>query len=221
MIPPFLASAGAKAVAGLIGVAVVAGAIWAYNERQQSIGYNEATQEFHEQIQEQTAQVQTYETNQSEQRVKDVERLLAEKDAFHASLMQANRSYAAENAKLKASLKKVTTPEVIHDTRYIETVVQQETPCLVPDDLVDRVDHLARVLNQIPYDRVPDTGAAVIEPSVRGPSSVACAALVERIEVLTARLGNSMIEHRGLSEFAVKQYKNYQRFLNAQRDGAP
>jgi len=223
MIPPFLATAAGKAAVSLIGVAVIAGAIYAYNARQQAIGYNEATTEFHAQIQEQTEQVQAYDANQSAQRLQDVERTIAEKDKFNAQLILETRSYAAENARLKAALNASapTTPEVIHEVQYIETMVEREATCLVPDDLVHRVDHLARVLNEIPYDRVSNTPETVSESPLQRPASVTCAALVERVEVLTARLGNSMIEHRGLSEFVLGQYDNYQRFMQAHQEGAP
>lgn len=223
MIPQFLASMGGKVLTGLTGAAVMAGLLYAYNAQQQSIGYSEATQEFHEQIQEQRQTVQAFDASQNDQRLKEMEAIIAEKDRFYASMIRANRSYVAENARLKTVLKAANGAnlKVVHDVQYVETVVEREVPCLVPLDLVERVDHFAGVLNEISSDRVPNSGETASESPVQGQSPIACAALVERIEVLTARLGSSMIEHRRLSDYVVHQYERYRQFLDAQREGTP
>lgn len=215
MIPPFLATIGGKIGMGLLGAAVIAGAIYAYNVRQQSIGYNEAKEEMHEQIQAQAETVKVYEESQEQSKIENLERMIAEKDKFHAAMLR-------ENKQLKAKLAEPTAPEVIHDVKVVEIEKPIYSPlyepCLVPDPLVDRVDELARVLNAIPYHRVPVGGEAAGEPTVPGSGAVACAALVARIEVLTARLGNSLIEHRALSEQAVAQYERYEAWKKGQMD---
>ena len=221
MLPPFLFSLGGKIGMGLLSAALVAGAIYAYNARQQSIGYHEAKEEIHEQIQEQTERVKAHDEIQAESRIEGLERMLAAKDAFHAAL-------ARENRQLKAKLVPVTpnTPEVRHDVPFIEITQDPEPredltthalmPCVVPDELVDRVDELARVLNAIPYNRVPDGGEAAGEPAVQGFAPVACAALLDRIEALPVRLGTSLIEHRSLSEQVVKEYELSEAFQKEQ-----
>jgi hypothetical protein len=40
--------------------------------------------------------------------------------------------------------------------------------------------------------------------------------LVKRIHELTARLTNRIIEHRGLSQFVVEEYRRYQEFYKDQ-----
>jgi hypothetical protein len=41
--------------------------------------------------------------------------------------------------------------------------------------------------------------------------------LVKRIHELTARYSTSLIEHRGLSRFALGEYQKYKEFYEAQR----
>lgn len=214
MIPPFLATMAGKVGMGLLGAAVVAGAIYAYNARQQSIGYNDAKEEMHEQVQKQAETVKQYEDVQGQDTIASLERMIAEKDKFNAAMLR-------ENKRLKDKLKE---PEVIHDVRYIEVPKDVEKPvysqlfepCLVPEALVARVDDLASVLNQIPYHRVPISGEAAGEPAVQGSPSVSCTALIARIEALTSALGNSLIEHRSLSEKAVLQYQRYEAWRKGQ-----
>lgn len=210
---PFLATLGGKIGMGLLSVALIAGAIYAYNARQQSIGYNEAKEEIHGQIQEQAAQVQVHSDAQEASRIEGLERMIAEKDKFNAAMLRENRQ-------LKAKLTK--EPDVIHEVQYVEVETpiysQLYEPCVVPDPLVDRVDELARVLNAIPYDRMPGGEEAAQEPAPSGLAPVACLALVARIETLTSRLGNVIIAHRALSEDAVKQYELYDAFKKGQMD---
>lgn len=42
--------------------------------------------------------------------------------------------------------------------------------------------------------------------------------LVKRIHELTARLTNRIIEHRGLSQFALEEYRRYQQFYRDQAE---
>lgn len=201
MIPPFLFSLGGKIGMGLLGAAVIAGAIYAYNARQQSIGYSEREQEYQKQVQEQTARVEVHESAQDLSRLEGLERLIAEKDKFNKAMLR-------ENQQLKAKLSNTKPREVMHDIQYVE--VPKELPCVVPDGIVDRVDYLASVLNAIPYHRVPGSAEALGSPVVPGLAPVACAALVDRIEVLTQRLGNSLISHRSLSERVMEDYEAFQ-----------
>lgn len=212
---PFLATIGGKIGAGLFTVALIAGAIYAYNARQQSIGYNEAQEEHREQIEQQAEHVKVYEEAQDKSKIDSLERMIAEKDKFNAAMLR-------ENKQLKAKLAEPTAPEVIHDVQYVEIEKPIYSPlyepCLVPDEYVERVDYLAGVLNELSHNRVPGSGGATEEPAASGLSPVACAALIARIEVLTARLGNTIIAHRALSERAVEQYERYQAFKKGQID---
>lgn len=42
--------------------------------------------------------------------------------------------------------------------------------------------------------------------------------LVKRIHELTARLTNSIVEHRGLSRFVVDEYQRYKQFYDEQQE---
>lgn len=186
--------------------AIIAGAIYLYNDSLRSEGRLLEKQEFHEQIQEQAAKVEVHDEAQEASRIQGLERLIAEKDRFNAAMLQENR-------KLKGKLSQAESKgqEVVHDVEYItvEKTVEKVLPCVVPDQLVDRVDYLAGVLNSLPNNRVSGGARTTAEPIEPGYGPVACAALVARIEALTGRLGNIFLSHRSLSQRAVADYELY------------
>lgn len=202
MIPPI----AIKIALSLVGVVAISGAIYLYNESLRSEGRLLEKQEFHEQIQEQAAKVEVHDKAQEASRIEGLERLIAEKDRFNAAMLQENR-------KLKGKLSQAESKgqEVVHDVEYItvEKTVEKVLPCVVPDQLVDRVDRLAGVLNSLSNDRVSGGARATTEPTEPGDGPVACTALVARIETLTSRLGNIFLAHRSLSQRAVKDYELY------------
>ena len=209
MIPPFVFSLGGKIGMGLLGAAAIAGAIYAYNESLRSEGRSAERQVYTEQIQEQTDQVKAVDTKMDDQRLQAVERASAEKDKFNAKLIQSNRAYLAENAKLKAALSE-WTHEVTNEPLQPEVV---PALCIVPDRLLDRVDELGRMLNNLSDHRVPRDQAPAGQPGAEAVGPVACDTLVSRIETLTHRLGNTMIEHGELWDYSVKQYEANQAFM--------
>ena len=87
------------------------------------------------------------------------------------------------------------------------------TLCIVPDRLLDRVDELGRMLNHLSDHRLPGDQAPTGQPGAEADGPVACDTLVGRIEVLTSRLENTMIEHGELWDFSIKQYEAYQTFM--------
>lgn len=208
MIPPIAFKIGL----GVIGAAAIAGSIWAYNERQRSIGDARTEAKHTEQTQEQIVIVKQFDEAQAAIRLEGLERMIREKEAFNAAMLK-------ENGQLKKKLSTATSkePEVIHDVQFIEVqkIVEQSAPCVVPDRLVERVDYLAGLLNQIPYDRVPIDGEADGERAVQGLPPIACTALVERIETLTSRLGNTLVGYRSLSDKAKKQWQASEAFKKA------
>lgn len=205
MIPPFVFSLGGKVAMGVLGAAAIAGAIYAYNESLRSEGRSEERQVYTEQIQEQTEQAKAVDTKMDDQRLASVERASAEKDKFNAKLIQSNRAYLAENAKLKAALSE-RTHEVTDEPLQPEVV---PALCVVPDRLLDRVDELGRMLNHLSDHRLPGDQTPTGQPGAEATGPVACDTLVQRIEVLTSRLGNTMIEHGELWDYSVKQYEAY------------
>lgn len=202
MIPPFLMTLGGKIGMGLLGAAAIVTAIYLYNERLRSQGDARTEAKYHEQIQEQTEQVQKHDEQLAESRIQGLEKMIAEKERFNAAMLR-------ENTKLKAKLQH---PEVVHETEYITIEKPVVQPCVVPDELLDRVDYLAGLLNDIPYHRVSGSPETDAERVIPGLSPVACDTLVERIEVLTSRLGNTLIAFRNASERAIKQYEAYEKF---------
>ena len=206
----FLGSIAGKIGLGLLAAIVVGGSIYLYNARQQSIGENRVEARHAEAVQAQTEQVKIVDTKLDDQRLQAVEKASAEKDAFNAKLIESNRAYVAANAKLKAALAaQAQVKEVPHDNGQPEAIPNQ---CLVPDNLLDRVDELGRMLNRLSDHRVPGDPGTASQPEAEGAGPVACDTLVQRIEVLTSRLGNTMIEHRELWDYSVKQYETYTTF---------
>ncbi len=210
MIPPFVFSLGGKFAMGVLGAAAIAGVIYAYNESLRSEGRSEERQVYTEQIQEQTEQAKAVDTKMDDQRLQAVERASAEKDKFNAKLIQSNRAYMAENAKLKAVLSAQQIHEVPNDNGRPEAI---PSLCVVPDRLLDRVDELGRMLNHLSDHRLPGDQTPTGQPGAEAVGTVACDTLVGRIEVLTSRLGNTMIEHSELWDFSIKQYEANQAFM--------
>jgi len=203
----FLGSIAGKIGLGLLAAIAVGGALYAYNARQQSIGENRVEARHAEAVQAQTEHVKIVDMTLDDQRLQAVEKASAEKDKFNAKLVESNRAYVAANAKLKAALAaQAHVQEVPNETEIIPVL------CVVPDRLLDRVDELGRMLNHLSNSRVPgDTGTAG-QPEAEGAGPVACDTLVQRIEVLTSRLGNAMIEHGELWDYSMKQYETYAAF---------
>lgn len=210
-----LASLGGKIGAGALAALIVGGAIWAYNDRQQTIGENRVEARHAESVQEQTNRVKATDTKLDDQRLQAVERASAKKDAFNARLIQSNRAYAAENARLKLAAAQAPTHEVIHDLERPEAI---PLVCVVPDRLIDRVDELGGMLNQLSGDRVPGDPGAATQSEAKDNGPVTCDALVHRIEVLTSRLGNTLTDHTELWAYTWNQYMVYHQFKNGLKE---
>lgn len=215
MIPPFLLTLGGKIGMGVIASLAVGAAIYAYNARQQSIGENRVEARHAEAVQKQTEQVKEIDTKLDDQRLQAVERASAKKDAFNAQLIQSNRAYAAENARLKLAAAQAPTHEVTHDLPRPEAI---PLVCVVPDRLIDRVDELGGMLNQLSGDRVPGDPGAATQSEAKDNGPVTCDALVHRIEVLTSRLGNTLTDHTELWAYTWNQYMVYHQFKNGLKE---
>lgn len=203
---PILATIGGKIGAGVLSVALIAGAIWAYNARQQSIGYHEAKQEQAEAVEAQQQAVRVVEGKQYDALLDVVERTAAEKDKFYNNFIQKRREVLEKDAEIQRLAQYVDAVKMQQpdrEVRYVE--LDKPAPCLVPDAVTARVDELAGVLNAIPYRRVSQDVGAVDAAPLQGSGAATCAQLVERIEVLTARLGDSLIAHRGLTEYVEQE----------------
>jgi hypothetical protein len=174
---------GAPLLAGLVAL----GGYFAWKEYQQSVGYSKA-----ENAQQARALVQA-EIERDRYRAKadqllaDVERTSLEKDTL--------------NAKFRAI--KTKPPEV----RYVETMVEKEVPCILDPERVDRINEFIWLHNAIPYHRDEGAGEAATESALPGPGPVACTQLYELAEEVIARLANTLITYRGLSEFVIGQYQ--------------
>lgn len=82
----------------------------------------------------------------------------------------------------------------------------------IDDDAIAIVNEFARVLNTQADQRVPDAGGAAEEPTVGAVAGPTTLDAFERLEELTARLGNCEVKHRGLSEWAVSNYNTEMEF---------
>lgn len=205
MIPPFFATLGGKIAMGALSAALIAGAIWAYNARQQSIGYHEAKQEQAEEVQVQQETVRMVEAAQYDALLEVVERTSAEKDKFYKNFIQKRREVLEKDMeieRLSSALEDATFHSATTEVQHGEI---DKKPCLVPAALTARVDELAGVLNAIPYRGVPGDEGAVEPAPVQGSGPATCAQLLTRIEILTARLGDSLIAHRGLTEYVLQE----------------
>lgn len=183
--------------------AILAGGWYLYKESLRSEGRDQIRAEQAEEVREQQAHVRTVEQAQYDQLLEVVERTSAEKDRFYKNFIQERRKVLdrdTENQRLSAQLDAMKHQRPDIEVQYVET----ET-CVVPQPLTDRVDELARVLNAIPYRSMSKNDRTATEPSVQGSRPATCAQLLGRIEVLTARLGDSLIAHRGLTEYVEQE----------------
>lgn len=186
-----------------LGLLLLGGIWYAYKESLRSEGRQEIRDEHTQAVQEQQAVVRTVEAAQYDALLEVVDRTAQESKTFHMNLLQSKRQLSEkerEVARLKRALE--TTPPQI-EVQYVE--VEKPAPCLVPADVTARVDELAGVLNAIPYDRVSGDVGADPDAAVSGSAPATCAQLVGRLEALTARLGDSLIAHRGLTEYVQQE----------------
>ncbi len=206
--------------------AIIAGGWYLYKESIRDEGRDEVKQEVAEQIQEQQALVDTVNEQEYKDTIKTLESTKSRLAKFNARLVEQGRSRDAELAQLKDYVDAVRTQRPDSEVKYVEVVspvevetlvevekvVERQTPCVVPEHLVDSLDNLARVLNEISGDGLPDDEAASGESPLLAATPVTCDALYDRIELLTARNGTSMINHRGLSDYVRQQYARFQAF---------
>lgn len=196
--------------------AILAGGWYLYKESLRSEGRDQIRAEHAEEVQEQQEQVRTVEKAQYDQLLAVVERTAAEKNKFYNSFIQERRKVLArdtENERLTSYIDAMKIHQPDTEVKYVET----ET-CVVPPPLTARVDELARVLNAIPYHRVSENDGASTELALQGSGPATCAQLLGRIEVLTARLGDSLIAHRGLTEYVEQEKAINETFHVHQRE---
>lgn len=105
MIPPFLATLGGKIAMGVLAAALVAGAIYAYNARQQSIGEDRIKVENAEQREAQHQRVLDIEREQHAKTQSILERRIEEDKRLKIANVQAQRKIK----KLESDLERVTT----------------------------------------------------------------------------------------------------------------
>lgn len=213
---PFLATLGGKIGLGLGSVALVLGIYWAWEHSVRSDEKAILEAERAQEVQAQQETVRDVEQDQHSEKVASLERLIAEKDRFNAQFIEKAKAKEAEARRLREQLEslKHQQPEVHHEIQYIEVEkeVEKPIPCVVPDQLVADVNDYARMLDPFTHRGVPEDGTALegARPTEAGP--VTCAALVKRIEVLTHRLGNTLIGFRELFDFYQAQYAINQQF---------
>ena len=206
----------------IVMAGIVIGGWYLYKESLRDEGRDQAKQEFTEQIDEQREQVKDFEKAQYEATIGILKRQMAEKEDFDSKTRKILASREAENKRLKEYLDatKNQQPEVIHESHVVEVekLVPYQVPCFVSWADVDAVDAITRVLNEIPYDRVPDVQPARQRGDLSGPSPVTCAQFTQRITELTSRLGHALINHRTMSEHAWSQYRLQETFRKGLRD---
>lgn len=224
-MPPFLATLVGRIAAGIIGMLVLSAAWLAYKESIRSEGREEVREEHAEEVKQQQEAVRTVEQKQYDALLGVVERTAAEKDKFYKQFIQAQHTIKqkdAEMTRLSAYIDATKTQHSDMEVKYVP--LESEPSCLVPDELTHRVDELAGVLNAIPYRRLPENERTDTKPAVQGSAPATCAQLLGRIEILTARLGDSLIAHRGLSEYVMEQLemnRAFQRQYATQRADQP
>jgi len=183
--------------------AILAGGWYLYKESLRSEGRDQIRAEHAEEVQAQQETVRMVEQTQYDQLLEVVERTAAEKDRFYKNFIQERRKVLdrdTENQRLSSYIDALKVHHPDTEVKYVETQT-----CLVPEPLTARVDELARVLNAIPYRGVPENDRSPAEPALQGSGPATCAQLLGRIEVLTARLGDSLIAHRGLTEYVEQE----------------
>lgn len=216
-VPLALKIGGPIVVAG-----VLIGGWYLYKDSIRDEGRDEIRQEQAAEIAEQIERVKAVEKAQYEETISILKRQMAEKEDFDAKTRKVLASREAQlqrlHSELEASHNKPA--EVIHETEYIEVEkpVPYEIPCFVSWGDVDTVDHLTRVLNEIPYDRVPDVQQAGQRSDLSEPSPVPCAQFTKRIAELTSGLGHTLINLRTMSEHAWSQYRLQEEFKKGQID---
>lgn len=221
MIPAFFTTTIGKILIGTISTTVIVGGIYyvIYSK-----GYDQRDKEVVEQINEQLEDVKVFDEAKYLTEIEDLKRAKAESDDFNVKLQRAIQVSDREKRALKEKVQAYQgqLPEVIHDTQYIEIEVEKpvpyKVPCFVDYQHVNAVDRITRVLNEIPYDRVPDDPPTGRESDLQGPSPVTCARFVERITELTSLLGNEYVKHRAMTERQWNQYHLYQEFLQGRMD---
>lgn len=187
----------------IILAAVLAGGWYLYKESLRSEGRDEIRAEHAEEVQAQQETVRMVEQEQYDQLLEVVERTAAEKNRFYKNFIQERRKVLerdTENQRLASYIDAIKHQQPDTEVKYVETQT-----CVVPAPLTTRVDELARVLNAIPYRGVPENDRSPAEPALQGSGPATCAQLLGRIEVLTARLGDSLIAHRGLTEYVEQE----------------
>lgn len=154
---------------------------WGYDEYQQSVGREE------EQLKTETAlriQAQASAEEYAKQVMilrQTVDRVNEERESFRERLVMAN-----QEIQRYAKLNKVRR---------------------IDNDAIAIVNEFARVLNDQAHERVSDAGSATAEPAVEATAAPTTLDAFERLEELTGRLGECELKHRGLSEWAVENYK--------------
>ena len=206
----------AKIGGPIVIVGIVLGGWYLYKESLRNEGEARKEAEIQQQIDQQQEHVKAFEKENYESTIAILKRQMAEKEDFDAKTRKVLASREAENKRLKdllATIKK-QQPEVIHAVEYIEVEkpALYHEPCFVTWADVDIVDDLTRVLNEIPYDRVPDVQPAGQRGDLSGPSPVTCAQFTQRIAELTSRLGHALINWRTMSEHAWSQYRLQEAF---------
>ncbi|MDH5738710.1 MAG: hypothetical protein OEY77_00125 [Nitrospira sp.] len=219
-IPLALKIGGPILMAGL-----VIGGWYLYKESIRDQGREEIRQEQAEEVAEQHERVKAIERAEYESTIDILKRQMAEKQDFDAKTRRVLADREAQIKKLRTdiAIAKNQPPEVIHETQIVEVekLVPYHEPCFVSWGDVDTVDNLTRVLNEIPYHRVPDVLEAGQRGDLSGPSSVTCAAFTKRIAELTSRLGHTLINHRTMSEHAWSQYQLQETFRKGVPQDAP
>lgn len=183
--------------------AILAGGWYLYKESLRSEGREQIRAEHAEEVQEQQETVRMVEQAQYDQLLEVVERTAAEKDKFYKHFIQERRKVLdrdTENERLTSYIDAMKIQRPDTEVHYVETKT-----CVVPEPLTARVDELARVLNAIPYRGVSQDDGPAAELALQGSGPATCAQLLGRIEVLTARLGDSLIAHRGLTEYVEQE----------------
>lgn len=216
-IPLALKIGGPVVLAG-----IVIGGWYLYKESLRDEGRDEIRHEQAQEVAEQREHVKAFEKAQYESTISVLKRQMAEKEDFASKIRAVLAARETENRQLKENLDAYQhqQPEVIHETHIVEVekFVPYDVPCFVSWRDVDTVDNLTRVLNEIPYDRVPDVREAGQRSDLSGPSPVTCTAFTKRIAELTSRLGDVLINHRTMSEHAWSQYHLQEAFRKRQMD---
>jgi len=205
-------------IGGPIALALlVAGGWYLYKESLRDEGREECKEEQAKDVAEQREHVREFEIAQYESKIAILKRQMAEKEDYEAKNRAILVARDAEIKRLHALNTAIKTqqPEVIHEPHYIEVekevavLVPYDVPCFVSWGDVDLIDNLTRVLNEIPYSRVPELQPTGQRSDLSRPSTVPCAAFTKRIAELTPQLGHVLINHRTVSEHGWNQYQQW------------